>query len=136
MYKFIVTLRSRLLVFLTHNLALPILRLIRTPQKFLFTKEALHQLPNGSLGKDLVTMLDKKNLKLLPYYGSDLSGSGKRGPSVTGVSCIPAERNLFNFVFTFRPSQFKILSQVEPADFFIGSQGLSASAIQDSSVIE
>ncbi len=68
MYRTLVKIRSRLLVFLTHHMALPILRLIRTPQKFLFTKEALHQLPNGTLGKDLVTMLDDKKLKLLPYY--------------------------------------------------------------------
>ena len=68
MHNLIVQLRSKLLVFLTHHMALPILRLIRSPQKFPYTKEALHQLPEGTLGKELVTMLDKKNLKLLPYY--------------------------------------------------------------------
>lgn len=68
MYKILVKIRSGLMVFLTHNLALPILRQVRTPQKFLFTKEALHQLPKGTLGKDLVTMLDEKKLQLLPYY--------------------------------------------------------------------
>lgn len=68
MYKQIVKLRSKLLVFLTHHMALPLLSLIRSPQKFQYTKEALHQLPEGTLGKELVTMLDKKNLKLLPHY--------------------------------------------------------------------
>ncbi len=68
MYKLIVALRSKLLVFLTHHLALPLLKLIRSPQKFQYTKEALHQLPEGTLGKELAMMLDEKNLKLLTYY--------------------------------------------------------------------
>ncbi len=68
MHPLISKLRSKLLVSLTHQLALPILKLIRSPQKFEFTKEALYQLPEGTLGRELVTMLDKKNLKLLPYY--------------------------------------------------------------------
>jgi ubiquinone biosynthesis protein Coq4 len=68
MHKSIVTLRSRLLVFLTHHMALPLLQLIRKPQKFPYTSEALHQLPEGTLGKCLIEMLDKKGLKLLPYY--------------------------------------------------------------------
>ena len=68
MHPIIRKLRSKLLVFLTHQLALPILKIIRSPQKFEFTKEALYQLPEGTLGRELVTMLDKKNLKLLPYY--------------------------------------------------------------------
>ncbi len=68
MHKLIIKLRSILLVFLTHNMALPVLKLIRSPQKFPFTKEELHLLPDGTLGKDLVNMLDKKQLNLLPYY--------------------------------------------------------------------
>ena len=68
MHKLIVQIRSRLLVFLTHNMALPILKMIRSPEKFPYTKEDLHQLPDGTLGKQLVTMLDSKQLKLLPYY--------------------------------------------------------------------
>ena len=68
MYQLLVKLRSNLLGFLTHNMALPILLIIRSPQKFQYTKEALHQLPEGTLGKELVAMLDMKNLKLLPYY--------------------------------------------------------------------
>ena len=68
MHKFIIVLRSRLLVFLTHNMALPILRIIRAPEKFEYSKEVLRQMPEGSLGKQLVAMLDSKNLQLLPYY--------------------------------------------------------------------
>src|SRR6187402_2873865 len=68
MHKLIVQIRSHMLVFLTHNMALPILKLIRSPEKFPYTREDLHQLPDGTLGKELVTMLDRKQLKLLPYY--------------------------------------------------------------------
>jgi ubiquinone biosynthesis protein Coq4 len=68
MYKLLVQTRSFLLVFLTHNMALPILKLIRSPQKFPYTREDMHQLPPGTLGNQLIKMLDKKGLKLLPYY--------------------------------------------------------------------
>lgn len=68
MHKLIIKVRSKLLVFLTHNMALPILQLIRSPQKFEYTKAALRSMPQGTLGKELVNMLDKKNLQLLPYY--------------------------------------------------------------------
>ncbi|MEJ7589142.1 MAG: hypothetical protein WKI04_16415, partial [Ferruginibacter sp.] len=68
MFKIIIKFRSKLLVFLTHNLALPLLRSIRAPQQFPYTKEELHQLPEATLGKELVIMLDKKGLNLLPYY--------------------------------------------------------------------
>ncbi len=61
-------LRSRILVFLTHNMALPILRIIRKPQIFPFTAAELHQLPKGSLGNDLIIFLENKKLELLPYY--------------------------------------------------------------------
>ena len=60
MHKLIVTLRSRLLVFLTHHMALPLLQLIRKPQKFPYTGKALRQLPKGTLGRQLIEMLDKK----------------------------------------------------------------------------
>ncbi len=68
MHKIIVQLRSRLLVFLTHNMALPILRIIRVPQVFPYSPAELHLLPDGALGKELITMLESKNLQLLPYY--------------------------------------------------------------------
>ena len=68
MYKLIIRLRSRLLVMLTHGLALPFLKVIRKPQKFPWTESELFQLPVGTLGRDLIEYLALKNLKLLPYY--------------------------------------------------------------------
>ncbi|CAN5744888.1 hypothetical protein BH11BAC3_BH11BAC3_12290 [soil metagenome] len=68
MYKFIIQLRSDILVFLTHNMALPILRLVRAPQIFPYSPADLHLLAEGTLGKELITMLEAKNLQLLPYY--------------------------------------------------------------------
>lgn len=68
MYNLIVQLRYKLLVCLTHNMALPLMKIIRSPQKFSPTKQMLHLLPRGMLGKELVTMLDRKNFKLLPYH--------------------------------------------------------------------
>lgn len=68
MYKFIILLRSRVLVFLTHSLALPMLQLIRKPELFPYTKEQLLNFPAGTLGNDLIHFIDDKNLSLLPYY--------------------------------------------------------------------
>lgn len=87
MYKAIATCRAAVLVWLTHKMALPLLRYIRKPQKFLYSKENLYQMPDGTLGKDLVIMLDRNNLELLPYYvkhdikhivlGYDTTGEGE-----------------------------------------------------------
>lgn len=60
--------RSAVLVYLTHNMALPVLRLIRRPHKFPYKENELMQMPAGSLGKDLVLFLKQRNLQLLPYY--------------------------------------------------------------------
>lgn len=60
--------RARLLVFLTHKMALPVLRIIRKPVKFPYTAEELKGFAGGTLGKTLVEFLDKKELDLLPYY--------------------------------------------------------------------
>jgi ubiquinone biosynthesis protein Coq4 len=68
MYKLIVQLRSKLLVLLTHNMALPLLKLIRRPVKFPYTKAELDKLPQGTVGRDLVDYLNARNLQLLPYY--------------------------------------------------------------------
>lgn len=68
MYKSVSTFRAFVLVWLTHKMALPLLRHIRKPQKFLYTKEDLSKMDNGTLGKDLVRMLDENKLDLLPYY--------------------------------------------------------------------
>lgn len=87
MYKIITQLREKLLVYLTHKMALPLLRYIRRPQKFSYSREALQQMPDGALGKDLIKMLDKNQLQLLPYYvkhdikhillGYDTTGEGE-----------------------------------------------------------
>ena len=67
MYILVKQLRSRLLVFLTHKMALPVLRLVRKPERFPFTVVELEAFPDKTLGKDLVNFLEKKQLELLPY---------------------------------------------------------------------
>jgi ubiquinone biosynthesis protein Coq4 len=68
MHKIIILIRSRLLVFLTHRMALPVLKLIRQPQKFPYTREQLHAFPDGTLGRDLVEMLKTNQFELLTHY--------------------------------------------------------------------
>lgn len=68
LYKIFVTTRSALLVFLTHHMALPFLRLVRRPVLFPCTAAQLHQMPAGTLGNDLVCFLEARDLQLLPYY--------------------------------------------------------------------
>jgi ubiquinone biosynthesis protein Coq4 len=68
MNKILTRLRSKLLVFLTHKMALPVLRLIRKPSVFPFTVQQLQQFPSGSLGKDFIIFLEVKKLQLLPHY--------------------------------------------------------------------
>ena len=67
-YTQIKKLRSAFLVYLTHRMALPVLRIIRKPEIFPYTKKELKSFPEGSLGKDLINFLEIKNLDLLPYY--------------------------------------------------------------------
>lgn len=67
-YSIFTTLRSRTLVFLTHNMALPMLRFVRRPQVFPYTSIELRAFPAGTLGNDLIHFLENKNLKLLPHY--------------------------------------------------------------------
>lgn len=81
------TFRAYVLVWLTHKMALPLLKRIRKPQKFSYTKEDLYKMQDGTLGKDLILMLDKNKLDLLPYYvkhdikhillGYDTTGEGE-----------------------------------------------------------
>lgn len=68
MYQSIIKLRSAVLVFLTHNMALPILQLIRKEEKFPYNMQQLMAMPAGSLGYNLAIFLHQKQLKLLPYY--------------------------------------------------------------------
>ena len=67
-YRHIKKWRSALLVFLTHKMALPLLKTIRRPEQFPYTVEALQKFPVNSLGFDLVHFLHRKDLQLLPYY--------------------------------------------------------------------
>ena len=68
MHKFIIRFRSGLLVFLTHQMALPVLRLVRMPEVFPFTAEELKNFPDHSLGRDLIDFVEIKKLSLLPHY--------------------------------------------------------------------
>lgn len=68
MYLILKKLRSKALVFLTHNMALPVLRFIRKPKLFPYTAAELKNFKTGTLGFDLIHFLETKNLKLLPHY--------------------------------------------------------------------
>lgn len=57
-----------MLVFLTHNMALPFLRFIRKPELFPHSMQTLSVMPPGSLGNDLYHFLTAKKLQLLPHY--------------------------------------------------------------------
>lgn len=66
--KNIKKIRSLLLEFLTHRIALPLIVNFRNNTPFNYTMEDLEKFPEGSLGKDLVTYLNKKGFKLLRNY--------------------------------------------------------------------
>jgi ubiquinone biosynthesis protein Coq4 len=68
MYKYIVKLRSSILVFLTHNMALPLLQLMRNEERFQYSLHQLAMMPENSLGFILGKFLRQRNLELLPYY--------------------------------------------------------------------
>ena len=68
MYRLIVKIRSAVLVFLTHSIALPILKIVRKPQLFPYNRQQLLQMPEGTLGRELIAMLDTNSLQLLSYY--------------------------------------------------------------------
>jgi len=67
-YSTIKKCRSAILVYLTHKMALPVLKLIRKPVVFPYSIEQLKQLPENTMGHDLVVFLAVKKLELLPYY--------------------------------------------------------------------
>ena len=60
--------RSGLLEFLTHRLALPAIQRFRNNAPFNYSVEQLMNFPDGTLGKDLALYLKKKNFKLLRNY--------------------------------------------------------------------
>jgi len=67
-YSTIKKYRSAVLVYLTHKMALPILKLIRKPVLFPYSIVQLKQLPENTMGYDLAVFLEQKKLDLLPYY--------------------------------------------------------------------
>ncbi len=68
MKKFLIKTRSEFFVFLTHKIALPVLKIVRRPNAFTYSKEELKKFPSGSLGNDLYWFLEKRNLPLLKHY--------------------------------------------------------------------
>lgn len=68
MKKLLINIRSAILVLLTHKIALPLLKIVRRPNVFTYSKDQLSLLPQGSLGNDLFHFLEKRNLPLLPHY--------------------------------------------------------------------
>lgn len=60
--------REGVLVSLTHRIALPILKIMRKPNVFTYTRAELKALPVGTLGNDLYIFLDQRNLPLLNHY--------------------------------------------------------------------
>src|SRR5438105_4824997 len=68
LHRGVIQLRSRLLILLTHRLALPVLKLIRRPEVFPYTRDQLQALPEGSLGRDLAVMLQANRFELLTHY--------------------------------------------------------------------
>lgn len=68
MNRFLIKVRSAILVYLTHRIALPLLKLIRRPNPFQLTMEDLRFYPAGSLGNDLFHFLDRRQLPLLKHY--------------------------------------------------------------------
>jgi ubiquinone biosynthesis protein Coq4 len=68
MREYLVKLRSAALIFLTHKIALPVLKHTRKPNDFNWSELELFQLPEGTLGNDLYLFLEKRNLPLLRHY--------------------------------------------------------------------
>ncbi len=68
MKEIIIGLRAKILVILTHKLALPMLRRVRKPNDFKYSELELCLMPEGSLGNDLYMFLEKRNLPLLTHY--------------------------------------------------------------------
>lgn len=60
--------RERLLVYLTHRIALPVITFLRPPAPFPYTHHQLLQLDDDSTGRALVQLLDGYHLHLLPHY--------------------------------------------------------------------
>ena len=68
MKRRLIKFRETILVFLTHKIALPMLKLVRRPNEFTYSEDELKSLPAGTLGNDLFIFLKQRNLTLLKHY--------------------------------------------------------------------
>jgi len=68
MKRRLIKFRETILVFLTHKIALPMLKLVRRPNEFTYSEDELKAFPSGTLGNDLVIFLKQRNLPLLKHY--------------------------------------------------------------------
>lgn len=68
MKNILLKIRTAVLVFLTHSIALPLLKYFRRPVISDCTIDTLQALPAGTLGNDLNCFLQKRKLPLLPHY--------------------------------------------------------------------
>lgn len=62
--------RCALIVWSTHSVALPVIRLLMKPPEFPYSVAELHKMPEGSLGANLYAFLQRHNLHLLKNYES------------------------------------------------------------------
>ncbi len=68
LYRKLKKIRTHCLIWLTHNMALPVLQRLRNEKAFPYTVFELQNFKDGTLGKDLVQFLNAKDLDLLPHY--------------------------------------------------------------------
>ena len=68
MKKKLIKVRETILVYLTHKIALPMIKLIRKPNEFTYSEDDLQSLPAGTLGNDLFIFLKQRKLPLLKHY--------------------------------------------------------------------
>lgn len=68
MKKRVKKIRESVLVFLTHRIALPMLKVMRKPNEFAYSEKQLESLQPGTLGNDLFLFLKQRNLPLLKHY--------------------------------------------------------------------
>ncbi len=62
------TLRCRILVFLTHQIALPIIKITRKAKPLPYSVQALQSMPKGIVGRDLVDYVEEKDITLISHY--------------------------------------------------------------------
>ncbi|MFC4231796.1 Coq4 family protein [Parasediminibacterium paludis] len=62
------TLRCRILAFLTHQIALPILKITRKAKPLPHSLETLQSMPIGTVGRDLIDYAEEKDIAILSHY--------------------------------------------------------------------